>query len=249
MTLLRPLVALLERDHPGTPLVVSAFTATGLAAARKLYPDHRVTALPLDFSFVVRRFLRHFDPRLMIVVESEFWPNLIGCARARGVPVALVNGKMSAKSYRAHSRARLIPHVLAKLDLFAVQTRRARGAPAHRSACRAGAHQRHRQHEIRPGAAGASRGDARALRSALGYADGDVVIIGGSLHEREDEALLDAFARARAAIEPCARSSSCRVIRPLPLPIEQHARRAGTARSARPPSTQAPAARRDGPAF
>src|SRR6187200_2953105 len=57
VAVLRPLVAALERDHPGTPLVISAFTATGLAAARKLYAAHRVVPLPVDLSFVVTHFL------------------------------------------------------------------------------------------------------------------------------------------------------------------------------------------------
>ncbi len=81
VALLRPLVALLERDFPATPLVISAFTVTGLAAAAKLYPRHRVVPLPVDLSFVVRRCFQHFDPELVIVAESEFWPNFIA---ARG---------------------------------------------------------------------------------------------------------------------------------------------------------------------
>ena len=74
VSLLKPLVALLERDMPNIPLVISAFTVTGLAAARRLYPRHRVVPFPFDLSFVVRRHLRRFDPRLVIIVESEFWP-------------------------------------------------------------------------------------------------------------------------------------------------------------------------------
>jgi 3-deoxy-D-manno-octulosonic-acid transferase len=108
VAVLRPLVARLERDHHDMPLVISAFTATGLATARKLYARHRVVPLPVDLSFVVARFLRCFNPRLLVVAESEFWPNLIGVAHARGVPVALVNGKMSAKSFRVHARTRLV---------------------------------------------------------------------------------------------------------------------------------------------
>jgi 3-deoxy-D-manno-octulosonic-acid transferase len=80
VTVLRPLVAALERDHPDTPLVISAFTATGLATARKLFARHRVVPLPVDLSFVVARFLRRFNPRLLVVAESEFWPNLIDVA-------------------------------------------------------------------------------------------------------------------------------------------------------------------------
>jgi len=203
VTLLRPLVALLERDLPGTPLVISAFTATGLAAARKLYSRHRVVQFPLDLSWVVRRFLRHFEPRLVIIVESEFWPNFIRCAHRQGRTVVVVNGKMSAKSYRVHARTRLIPRVLAELDLLAVQTEehaerlRSLGVPADRIRVTG-----NMKYDLTRPPADVEHG--LALRRTLGYANDDVVIIGGSLHEQEDEALLDAFAAARAANERAA---------------------------------------------
>ena len=188
---------------PGTPLVISAFTATGLAAARKLYPRQRVVQFPLDLSWVVRRFLRHFEPRLVIIVESEFWPNFIRCARRQGRTVVVVNGKMSAKSYRVHARTRLIPRVLADLDLLAVQTEehaerlRSLGVPADRIRVTG-----NMKYDLTRAPADAEQGVA--LRRALGYANDDVVIIGGSLHEQEDEALLDAYAAARAANERAA---------------------------------------------
>jgi len=119
ITLLKPLVALLERERPGTPLVISAFTSTGLATARKLYTRHTVLPLPFDLSFVVRRTLERFDPRLVIIAESELWPNFIRISHRRGAAVAIVNGKMSAKSQRAHARRGLITRVLADVDLFA----------------------------------------------------------------------------------------------------------------------------------
>jgi 3-deoxy-D-manno-octulosonic-acid transferase len=197
VALLRPLVALLERDYPDTPLVISAFTTTGLAAARRLYASHRVVPLPLDLSFVVAACLKHFDPRLVIVVESEFWPNFIAGARRRGVPVVLINGKMSARSYRLHSRTGVVKRVLRELDLVAVQTEehagrlRALGVPTERLAVTG-----NMKYDLaRPPADGQQ---AQALRTALGYAASDIVIIGGSLHEREDEAVFDAYAAARA---------------------------------------------------
>jgi 3-deoxy-D-manno-octulosonic-acid transferase len=195
--LLRPLVARLERDFPDTPLVISAFTATGLAAAAKLYPRHRVVPLPVDLSFVVARSLRHFDPALVIVAESEFWPNFIAGARRRGASVVLINGKMSAKSFRVHARTGLIGRVLRMLDVVAVQTEehagrlRALGVEGDRLRVTG-----NMKYDLTRAPAG--RDEARTLRSLLAYQPGDVVIIGGSLHEQEDEALLDAFAAARA---------------------------------------------------
>ena len=198
ITLLKPLVALLEREQPGTPLVISAFTSTGLATARKLYPRHTVVPLPFDLSFVVRRALERFDPRLVIIAESELWPNFIRVSHRRGAAVAIVNGKMSAKSQRVHARRGLIPRVLAEVDLFAVQTDehaerfRSLGVPAERIRVTG-----NMKYDLTRASGAAEQ--RTELRRALGYSDADVVIIGGSLHEREDEALLDAFAAARAA--------------------------------------------------
>jgi 3-deoxy-D-manno-octulosonic-acid transferase len=198
ITLLKPLVALLERDGSGTPLVISAFTSTGLATARKLYPQHTVVPLSFDLSFVVRRALRRFDPRLVIIAESELWPNFIRLAHDHGASLAVVNGKMSTKSQRAHARRGLISRALADVDLLAVQTEehaqrfRSLGVPGER--VRVTGNMKYDLARV-PEAS-----EQRAeLRRALGYTDDDVVIIGGSLHEREDEALLDAFAGARAA--------------------------------------------------
>lgn len=197
VAVLRPLVATLERDHPETPLVISAFTATGLATARRLYAAHRVVPLPVDLSFVVARYLNRFNPRLLVIAESEFWPNLIDGSCRRGVPAALVNGKMSAKSFRVHARTRLVPRVLKQFALLAVQTDEhaqrlcALGVPSERLHVTG-----NMKYDLMQAAVSAA-GEA-PLREALGYSPADVVIIGGSLHDREDEALLDAYAAARA---------------------------------------------------
>jgi 3-deoxy-D-manno-octulosonic-acid transferase len=199
VAVLRPLVAMLERDQPGVPLVISAFTATGLATARKLYSRHRVVPLPVDLSFVVTRYLRCFNPRLLVVAESEFWPNLIGLAHARGVPVALVNGKMSAKSFRLHARTRLVSRVLASFAVLAVQTEehaqrlRALGVDGARLHVTG-----NMKYDLAQPVDGGASGPK--LREALGYVKGDVVIIGGSLHDGEDGALLDAYAATRERV-------------------------------------------------
>jgi 3-deoxy-D-manno-octulosonic-acid transferase len=225
VSLLKPLVAQLERDLPATPLVISAFTYTGLAAARKLYSRHRVLPFPVDLSFVVRRCLRHFDPRLVIIVESEFWPNFIAGARERGVPVAVVNGKMSAKSHRTHVRMPLIPRALRALDLLAVQTEehaarlRSLGVDPNRIRVTG-----NMKYDLAPAPAGADSG--AALRRALRFDSDDVVIIGGSLHEQEDEALLDAYTAARAANPHAALIIVPRYPADAPL-VEQHVRERG----------------------
>ena len=199
VALLKPLVSLLERDFPDAPVIVSAFTVTGLAAAQRLYPRHRVVAFPFDFSFVVKRCLTVLDPRLVIIVESEFWPNFIGYARRRQIPVALVNGKMSLKSQRRYARSRLVPQALKKLDLLAVQNEE--HAARFRSLGVAPDRIRVTGNMKYDLAGTAVDSSGPSLRSALGYTADDAVIIGGSLHAPEDEALLEAYAAARAANE------------------------------------------------
>src|SRR5690606_18891771 len=203
VSLLKPLVALLERDFPDTPLVVSAFTDTGLTAARKLYARHRVVPLTFDLSFLVRRALERFDPQLLIIVESELWPNLIRGAARRGVRVAVVNGKMSEKSYRFHARTRLVPSVLEHVDLVAVQTEehaaRMRSLGVDDGRIRVTGNMKYDLTH-----AALEREQAQELRRALAYAADDVVVIGGSVHEREDEALLEAFKAVRAGAEHAA---------------------------------------------
>ena len=115
---------LLERDHPGhaaRDFGVHGDRARGGAQAVPAAPRRAVAAR----SVVRRRAIlsRCFDPRLARRAESEFWPNFIAVAHARGVPVALVNGKMSAKSFRVHARTRLVPRVLSRSStVLAVQT-------------------------------------------------------------------------------------------------------------------------------
>lgn len=104
--LVRPLVAALCRE-PGIDLVVSATTDTGLARARELYaPMCHVTRYPLDASWSVRRFLDAVRPDAVALAELELWPNFSKLCRARGVPVCVINGRLSARSFKRYRLAR-----------------------------------------------------------------------------------------------------------------------------------------------
>jgi 3-deoxy-D-manno-octulosonic-acid transferase len=197
VTLLKPLIALLEGE-PGLDVVISSHTPTGLAAARAAYPRHRVVVFPLDLSFVVRRFLKRLKPRLVIIVESELWPNFLLVTRRQGIPLAVVNGKMSEKSFAIHARTRLVARALRGVNLLAVQTeehaRRFRALGVPEAAVRVTGNMKY---DLATPATGA---DVRAaIRTALGYARDEIVLIGGSLHGGEDAVLLEAWAGAGAA--------------------------------------------------
>jgi 3-deoxy-D-manno-octulosonic-acid transferase len=197
IALLEPLVKLLEESKVGNPIVVSAYSATGLAAARKAFPNGRVVLFPFDFSFVVRRFLARFDPCLVVIVESDFWPNFLLAANRRDIPVAVINGKMSEKSYRLHSKLKVVPALLRKLELIALQSqeysdRLSRlGIPEERL-CVTGNMKYDLARTPRQSEA------VRRLREQMQYVPQGVVIMGGSLHEAEHEVLLSAYEHVRA---------------------------------------------------
>ena len=88
-------------------VVVSATTDTGVARARSLYGTrHPVVRYPFDLSWMVRRFLDAVQPDAVVLTELEVWPNFVTECTRRGVPVCVVNGRLSAASYRGYRRAR-----------------------------------------------------------------------------------------------------------------------------------------------
>lgn len=196
VALLAPLVRLLENSQIENPLVISAYSATGIAAARRSFPGHRVVVFPFDLSFIVRRAFRCLDPRLVVIVESEYWPNFLRAAHARGIPVAVVNAKMSERSRRFYARTRLVPALLRELDLFAVQSSthadriRALGVPPARVLVTG-----NMKYDLAHGPSNGHR--SRSVREQLGFDPDDVVIIGGSVHDREDAVLLEAYQTLR----------------------------------------------------
>lgn len=135
-----PLVEALLARWPDCRILLTHMTPTGRATGRALFGKHgeRVVQsfLPYDTGFMVRRFLRHFRPRVCILMETEVWPNLIaGCALEK-VPVALVNARLSERSLHRGQRfggimmdaARAITTVAAQTDDDA-QRIRSLGAP------------------------------------------------------------------------------------------------------------------------
>ncbi len=93
----RSLVAEIERRLPAYEIAISTTTDTGHAAARKHYEPKHVFRYPLDFSFIVNRVMRRIRPDAIVLMELEVWPNLIAIARARGIPILVANGRVTAE--------------------------------------------------------------------------------------------------------------------------------------------------------
>ena len=118
------LIARLRTIYPGHQILLTHTTPTGRAASEQLYGDSVLRVyLPYDYPFAVRRFLRHFKPRLGILMETEIWFNLIHACRASGTPLLLLNARLSERSARGYARfARLTRDALGGLAAVAAQT-------------------------------------------------------------------------------------------------------------------------------
>ncbi len=102
----RGLVAQLRRQFPGRQLVISTVTPTGNRVAQGMAANGDwVTYLPLDFSFVIGPVLDRVKPAMFVIAETELWPNLIMALHRRGIPLAVVNGRISPRSFKGYRRA------------------------------------------------------------------------------------------------------------------------------------------------
>jgi len=118
-----PLIRALRQRHPQAQILVTHMTPTGRETGERLFGDDVVSAyLPYDYPGAVARFLEHFRPRAGILMETEIWPNLVQACRARGVPVYLVNARLSEKSFGGYLRfQRLTRESIGALTAIAAQ--------------------------------------------------------------------------------------------------------------------------------
>lgn len=188
------LIRELSAKFSGYRVVVSTTTATGQKLARQRFGAENTFYFSLDFAFAVRRYLRALRPELVVIAETEFWPNFLRLAHNAGVRIAVVNARISDRSFPRYRRVRgIMSTVLEHLDLFCAQTEedarrlRAIGAPAQRV-------------EV----SGNMKFDIKlpsppligSLRTAL--KDAGAVIVCGSTVEGEEPLVIEAFQQVRA---------------------------------------------------
>lgn len=192
-----PLVNAWRRQHPGEPVMVTTMTPTGSARVRALWGDavnHGYA--PYDLPWAWALFLRRVRPRVLVVMETELWPNMLAAARARGIPVVLANARLSERSARGYARAGWLSRpVLQHLSVVAAQDEgtaarfRALGVPAQCLHVTGSL-----KFDFTPPDGLQSRADTLVRDWQL---DGRPVLVAASTHEGEDAPLLAAFARIR----------------------------------------------------
>lgn len=104
-------------------VLISTTTDSGQTLARKRFGDENVFYFPMDFAFAVQPYLRVLQPELVVLAETEFWPNFLHLAHATGARIAVVNSRISDRSWPSYRRFRwALRRMLAEVDLFLAQT-------------------------------------------------------------------------------------------------------------------------------
>lgn len=119
-----PLVKILLSQYPQYQILLSHTTPTGRATSEQLFGNEvsRVY-LPYDVPFAVRNFVKHFAPKIALIMETELWFNLIDACHRRQIPQLLLNARLSAKSTQGYAKlGRLVQDGLSKLTLIAAQS-------------------------------------------------------------------------------------------------------------------------------
>ena len=113
----------LKTKLPDWRVVVSTTTDTGQGMARERFGENNVFYVPLDLPFAVRAYLQALHPKMLVLAESEFWPNLLHQARLSGAVVAVVNARVSDRSLPGYIRVhKLLCRVLQNVQLFVAQS-------------------------------------------------------------------------------------------------------------------------------
>jgi 3-deoxy-D-manno-octulosonic-acid transferase len=117
------LIKELSAANPGTRIFLSTTTAAGQKLARERHGEENVFYFPLDFAFAIRPYFKRLRPKLVILAETEFWPNFLRLARRSGAKVAVVNARISNRSYGGYRRWRgVLRRFLQNVDLFLTQS-------------------------------------------------------------------------------------------------------------------------------
>ena len=121
----RPLAQRLKREFPHHALVVSTTTLTGQTLAGDVFRDvaENVFYFPFDWRWSARRALKAINPSAVLIMETELWPNFLRECKARRIPVALVNGRISRQSYRRYTLIKFfLRRVLSCLSVAVMQS-------------------------------------------------------------------------------------------------------------------------------
>ncbi len=191
-----PLIRALQKRFPQFQLLITTTTPTGSRRVRSLLGKYvRHVYLPYDLPGPVNRFLVRFQPKLAMIMETELWPNLFLACRQRNIPLVLVNGRMSSRSFKGYGKCPgLIKETLACLQHLSLQSQedarrfQALGAAPDKMSVTGNLKFDGQWPED-------LAQEAAALRAK--YWSGRLILLGASTHEGEEAILLEAYQSLR----------------------------------------------------
>lgn len=196
----RSFVEEFRRDYPGYEIVLTTFTSGGRQVAKQVAADHHL-ALPFDLYPSVAATVRTLRPALVLLVEGDYWPNLLFVLARRGVPVGVVNGRFTARSFRGYRRTRwLFGPLFRNLKFVCAAEEEYRGRyeamGVDEGNVAVAGNLKYDNYET------TARPDVAALLAgALGNPGRDDVLIAASTHAGEEEMVSDVYLRLRAERE------------------------------------------------
>jgi len=185
-------VEALQKKFPTHRIVVSTTTDTGQRLAARRFGADNVFYFPLDFALALRPYLTALSPQLIVVAETEFWPNFLRLAKQSGARIAVINSRISDRSRPGYERLRTwLRRVLDNVDLFLAQTEEDRrrliaiGASAQRVSVSGNL-----KFDVAPPPAPAI---VASLRESVKQSGAGPVLVCGSTLDQEEGSLLSAF--------------------------------------------------------
>jgi len=184
----------LKKMYPGCKIILSTVTAAGKRIAKEKIPDADfVIYFPFDFSLTVKRAFDSIAPAVCIIMETELWPNFLREANLRGIPVAVVNCRISEKSFGGYKKIRLfMKKVLKNVALFNVQTeddrKRIIELGAVENNVRVCGNIKY-DHEFKS----IEAEKIEEIKKTIGIENNDKILIAGSTHPGEEDVILDLY--------------------------------------------------------
>jgi 3-deoxy-D-manno-octulosonic-acid transferase len=197
----RPLAQRVKREFPHHALVVSTTTLTGQKLARDVFRTQAesVFYFPFDWRWSVRRALKTINPAAVLIMETELWPNFLRECKARNIPVALVNGRISRQSFRRYKLIKFfLRRVLSCLSLAVMQSQtdaerlRTLGMPDEKLYTAGNL-------KFDAELAGELTSKTAEIRERFGLQPGVPLILAASTHAPEEEVILDTLKQLQPA--------------------------------------------------
>jgi len=193
-----PLLKRIKKEIPDCEVVLTTMTSTGNETARKLIPEANwILFFPIDHPLIIRRAIRNIRPRLLLIAETELWPNLLRFCGRKKIPVVLFNGRISEKSFRGYLFLKsFFKRCLNNISFFLMQTEEDRnrileiGAPQDRAEVTGNI----KFDQFFPSI------DLKAtveLSVSLGLQGKEPILIAGSTHQGEEEIFIQLFKNLR----------------------------------------------------